>query len=661
MPASFTRAFVTPALVLGMLAVGLVAASATGERAAAVSGTELLVESVGTFSDPLRPDRGATPPCVRYGTGDPVTFGTASVPLAESDQGTDPGAHNELRAGSTIAGTPPCNPNPSDSSGLGFTGVSSSFGANEYFELGRFFHYNRTVGARSSMHWADLHTSLTFTDPWDPTQSGTLHASYRIEVQESGEKYGFSFTPAPPAGLATTQCEFSPVDEFGNPKYNEHAPHGATDRPQVPAWAVDLNVGPYPSAEAPGAWRVDCADSVYISPIGDAGGALPTLQWGQTSVSVQIAGWAMLDDDGRCDPTHVIDGPLIYTAEGADNEMCILGTLTPATVAVAASVEDLPDSDFTFGLVEQDQSLVPLADDPTNGQSFSISTTGGTGTHDAGRVEPGLYRLSEVDLPAGYELADIACVDGDGISVLTADGYLDLDSGVSASCTVTNRALTTAQLTLVNAVAGDADPAAWTLAADGPTTIAGLTGSDAVTAATVTAGTYALSEANGPNGYELTELSCAYATAKPVPFTADATITLAAGADVTCTFVNTALTPTPTPTPEPTVTPTPEPTVSPTPTPTPTPEPAVTPPPEPAVTPTPSPTPTGAVVLPTPEPTATATATPAPTRTPIPVPTATSAASLPATGGDAPVFSLVLAGGLVAAGLLLMALRRIRA
>lgn len=516
------RIFV-PTLVLGLLAAAAVAMT-PATPASAIGSTDLLIESAATFSNPLRPNQTATPPCVRYGTGDPVTFTGGAGNLTQAEQGTTAGSHNEVHAGGTILSPTTCFPNPSDSSGLGFTGVTAPMSVGPYFELGRFFHYNRTVGAGSTMHWADLAAAMTFTNPVTGAAE-TLDASYRIEVQESSELYNLG----PTATVSPTQCEFAPG------KVNTHAPHGTTTGPVVPTWVGALNVGPY--SVGTGAWRVDCADSVYLTSLTDGTGAAPTLQWGETSVAVNIAGWAYLDGSGQCDASNMVTGALIYTAEGSDNELCLLGSIAPASVTVTKALADVDDNTFSFELVEQDQTTPTLVDVAGNAHSFQIDTAAAS-THDAGAVEPGLYRLTEVNLPTGYELADVECVDGAGMSVLTPAGLLDLDSGVAASCTVTNRAVTTAGLTLVKTVAGgDADPAAWTLTATGADGVA-LTGTTGATAR-VAPGTYGLSESGGIDGYSLTGLDCVDAAAQAVPVSGSA-ITLAAGDEVTCTFTNTA-------------------------------------------------------------------------------------------------------------------------
>ena len=76
-----------------------------------------------------------------------------------------------------------------------------------------------------------------------------------------------------------------------------------------------------------------------------------------------------------------------------------------------------------------------------------------------------------------------------------------LTPGVTATCTIDNDdqpATLTLVKTVINDNGGTAVPTDWTLAADGPTPIAGATGDPAVTGAAVDAGTYTLSESGRP-------------------------------------------------------------------------------------------------------------------------------------------------------------------
>ena len=168
--------------------------------------------------------------------------------------------------------------------------------------------------------------------------------------------------------------------------------------------------------------------------------------------------------------------------------------------------------------------------------AWTLSADGPTPISGAGGVDSdvnaGTYALSESVGPDGYTAGDWNCV-GEG----TFDGDLDtiaLALGESATCTIENVA-DTAHLTLVKVVnndnGGDALATAWTLTADGPTPISGAGGVDS----DVNAGTYALSESVGPDGYTAGDWNCV----GEGTFDGDLdTIALALGESATCTIIN---------------------------------------------------------------------------------------------------------------------------
>ncbi|KWS05974.1 conserved repeat domain protein [Lysobacter capsici AZ78] len=89
--------------------------------------------------------------------------------------------------------------------------------------------------------------------------------------------------------------------------------------------------------------------------------------------------------------------------------------------------------------------------------------------------------------------------------------------------------------TVTNNNGGAAVATAWTLTATGPSNISGVTGTPAVTAASVNAGTYTLSETGGPAGYTAGTYSCVLNGGAAVVANS---ITLAAGDNATCTINN---------------------------------------------------------------------------------------------------------------------------
>ena len=139
-------------------------------------------------------------------------------------------------------------------------------------------------------------------------------------------------------------------------------------------------------------------------------------------------------------------------------------------------------------------------------------------------LPPGTYTIIEPPV-AGYTTID----NGNCASV-------EVTSGGTATCEFTNND-DAAHLTLVKVVnndnGGDALATAWTLSADGPTPISGAGGVDS----DVNAGTYALSESVGPDGYTAGDWNCVGEG------TFDGgldTIALALGESATCTIENVA-------------------------------------------------------------------------------------------------------------------------
>ena len=89
--------------------------------------------------------------------------------------------------------------------------------------------------------------------------------------------------------------------------------------------------------------------------------------------------------------------------------------------------------------------------------------------------------------------------------------------------------------TVDNAFGGSAVDTDWTLEAVGPESVSGAEGDPDVTANTVLAGTYDLSESGGPLGYSASAWDCSGTGTQDD----DDTITLADGEELTCTITNT--------------------------------------------------------------------------------------------------------------------------
>lgn len=154
-------------------------------------------------------------------------------------------------------------------------------------------------------------------------------------------------------------------------------------------------------------------------------------------------------------------------------------------------------------------------------------------------LTPSSYSVTEAPL-SGWENTGVACTaSGTGSSATVNGSTVDITIGTAGGavidCTYTNT-LKEAHLTLIKTVTTDnggiAAPTDWTLSASGPTSIFGASGDASVTNAAVNAGTYTLSETDGPAGYAAGGWSCTEGT-----LTGDSLV-LAAGDNATCTINN---------------------------------------------------------------------------------------------------------------------------
>ncbi|MCC6986286.1 MAG: sortase [Anaerolineales bacterium] len=144
-------------------------------------------------------------------------------------------------------------------------------------------------------------------------------------------------------------------------------------------------------------------------------------------------------------------------------------------------------------------------------------------------MNPGTYTLAESG-PSGYTASAWVCVGG---SQTGSDITLAL--GESATCTITNNDIAPTLTLVKNVTNNDGGTAAvgdWTLDANGPSTISGVTGAGAVTSAIVDAGSYSLGE-TAIAGYTQTAITCSGSDANG----ADG-LDLDPGENVTCTFFN---------------------------------------------------------------------------------------------------------------------------
>ncbi|HYN29713.1 MAG TPA: VWA domain-containing protein [Dermatophilaceae bacterium] len=251
---------------------------------------------------------------------------------------------------------------------------------------------------------------------------------------------------------------------------------------------VEVNAGAYTLSESGGPGGYLASD--WACTAGSLSGAVVTLAVGQSATCTVVNS----DQPARLTLVKVVDGEEAGTGR------------VPSDWTLTATPDDIEGQD------------------PVNGNG-DPTTAGGV---DRVEIFSGSYVLSESG-PSGFDPGAWVCQGG----VVDAD-RVTIASGGNAVCTITNTAVVP-RLTLVKNLVlehgGAAGAQDWTLSADGPTPIAGVTDSAAVTSAPVQVGAYDLTE-SGPPGYEFLGWRCVGGSLTGT------TVTLAEGEDVTCTVTN---------------------------------------------------------------------------------------------------------------------------
>jgi plastocyanin len=173
--------------------------------------------------------------------------------------------------------------------------------------------------------------------------------------------------------------------------------------------------------------------------------------------------------------------------------------------------------------------------------SFSITTTGGSGSQTFSNLASGSYTVTEQGPPAGWAFTGLACIDPDGGTTVSGQtATIDLDPGETVTCTFTN----TRQGTVVinkSAVGGD-DTFSYTASGSGIPPSFSITttgGSGSQTFSNLASGSYTVTEQGPPAGWAFTGLACIDPDGGTTVSGQTATIDLDPGETVTCTFTNT--------------------------------------------------------------------------------------------------------------------------
>ncbi len=244
--------------------------------------------------------------------------------------------------------------------------------------------------------------------------------------------------------------------------------------------------------------------------------------------AVSVGAWTLSESGG---PAGYTAGA--WTCTGATLAGSTV-TVVPGTNATCTITNTAQQAHLTLvKTVTKDNGGTAVPTDWTltaAGPTAGITGASGGGSVTNVPVNPGTYALSESGGPAGYTAGAWSCTAG----TLTGSSVA-LQLGQNATCTINNNdqpATLTLVKTVTNDDGGTALPTEWTLAAAGPTPISGASGSDPVTGAPVSAGTYTLSESGGPDGYAAGAWSCSAGTLT------GASLVLANGVSSTCTIDN---------------------------------------------------------------------------------------------------------------------------
>jgi hypothetical protein len=181
--------------------------------------------------------------------------------------------------------------------------------------------------------------------------------------------------------------------------------------------------------------------------------------------------------------------------------------------------------------------------------SFSITTTGGSGSQTFSNLASGSYTVTEQGPPAGWAFTGLACIDPDGGTTVSGQtATIDLDPGETVTCTFTNTrqgAITIIKDTVPDdpqdfsfTTTGGLTPATFSLDDDGDATLP-----NTQTYTNVAPGTYTITEGDPTPAFDLTGIQCtvsgAGTSATPNVAQRRVDITLGPGGQVTCTFTNT--------------------------------------------------------------------------------------------------------------------------
>jgi hypothetical protein len=168
--------------------------------------------------------------------------------------------------------------------------------------------------------------------------------------------------------------------------------------------------------------------------------------------------------------------------------------------------------------------------------SFTITTSGGTGSQVFDNVVPGVYAVTEGAPPAGWDFVGVVCGDPDGGTTTSgATANIDVDPGETVTCTYTNRKL--GRVVVQKSAVGGDETFSYTGGLGSFTiTTSGGTGSQVFD--NVVPGVYAVTEGAPPAGWDFVGVVCGDPDGGTTTSGATANIDVDPGETVTCTYTN---------------------------------------------------------------------------------------------------------------------------
>ena len=355
-----------------------------------------------------------------------------------------------------------------------------------------------------------------------------------------------SVTDGNPFLLTTIKHYNNPISGAAASRYRGNLNVRLSNFDGSPTLSFPWTMWETPNADNPCAYpngpnQNGCADQMTFT--GSA--ATQTLTKDGISYKLVINGFSSaINNACPATPGNTTPSEDFLTAERAVTTACIYATLSQVrSLRINKVVVGSPPGTPSFGYT----GTSTVTGSPWAAAAFNL---GAGGTRVGELLQGETVSVTET-APTGdqWTLTGLTCVDGAGQTLGAADGVTysigqgrvtlsdtPAPSTVAAgpiTCTYTNTYTPKATLTLVKTVTGgSATVAHFTLTASGPTSIAGTSGSAAVTNQRVGVGTYTLSEATTVSGYVPGTWTCTAGILN------GSSLTLADGQNATCTINN---------------------------------------------------------------------------------------------------------------------------